>query len=73
MTFAAFSPLEDAGSNGLVGRVTAIARAIRLFFAKQAQLAEFRRLDQHMLDDIGVVRADIDGVVEVMFRDRYAS
>jgi uncharacterized protein YjiS (DUF1127 family) len=73
MTFAALSPLEDAGSNGLVGRVTAIARTIRLFLAKQAQLAEFRRLDQHMLDDIGVVRADIDGVVEVMFRDRYAS
>jgi len=73
MTVAASSPFEHAGSHGLVARVTTLARSIRLFFAKQAQLAEFRRLDQHMLDDIGVVRADIHGVVEVMFRDRYAS
>jgi len=70
---AAFPTFADAQPNRLLDHLTALARAIRVSIAKRAQRAEFRRLDQHMLDDIGVVRADIEGVVEVMFRDRYAS
>lgn len=72
MRVAALPHFESTGSIGLAGRVTVAARAIKLFLEKQAQRAEFRRLDQHMLDDIGVVRADIEGVVDANFRDRYA-
>jgi uncharacterized protein YjiS (DUF1127 family) len=51
-------------SSGFARSVRFLHHALLRFFAKGAQLAEFRRLDQHMLDDIGLVRTDIEDMVE---------
>ena len=52
------------------GRFTALLRSLADQWERARVIRELRRLGDHHLQDIGIARADIEGIADAMIRRR---
>lgn len=67
-THVALLPVQRRGS--LAKSIAELTSGVRTWYARRAAIAELRALPDHLLADIGLVRAGIPAAVDGLLKNR---